>query len=270
MNTYLEKVNFHERDAHITFDEGPHIYTIDGSSDYISVTTWVHSFFRTFDADKVIDKMMNSRNWANNKYYGKTKDEIKQEWEINRDDAAMKGTQLHFEIETFYNKLEEHDITPEMDSSAIEVTYFKNFYNDHIHLAAYRTEWMIYDKELKIAGSIDMVFKELDGTLSIYDWKRSKEIVQESRFNEYSIDSMINYIPDTNYWHYCLQLNVYKALLERNYGVQISNLFLVRLHPTSDDYEKIRVVNLQEAVEKLFNARINELKSIRKNIINNN
>ena len=74
---------------------------------------------------------------------------------------------------------------------------------------------MIYDEELKIAGSIDMVFKELDGTLSIYDWKRSKEIVQESRFNEYSIDSVINYIPDTNYWHYCLQLNVYKAILEK-------------------------------------------------------
>ena len=121
-------------------------------------------------------------------------------------------------------------------------------------MAAYRTEWMIYDKELRIAGSIDMVFKELDGTLSIYDWKRSKEIVQESRFNQYSIDSVINYIPDTNYWHYCLQLNVYKYLLEKNYGVEISNLFLVRLHPESEDYEKIRVVNLQEAVEKLLDA----------------
>lgn len=265
MNIYLQQINAHTRDSHITFDEGPHIYTIDGSSDYISVTTWVHGFFRTFDADKVIDKMMNSRNWTNNKYYGKTKDEIKQEWETNRDDAARKGTQLHFDIETFYNKLEEHDIIPEMDSSGCEVIYFKNFYSDHIHLAAYRTEWMIYDKELKIAGSIDMVFKELDGTLSIYDWKRSKEIVQESRFNEYSIDSEINYIPDTNYWHYCLQLNVYKALLERNYGVKISAMFLVRLHPDSTNYEKIRVVNLQDAVAKMFNKRINELKSICEN-----
>ena len=254
-NTYLQTINNHERDTHITFDEGPHIYTIDGCSNYISVTTWVHSLFRTFDADLVIDKMMKSRNWPNNKYYGKSKEEIKQEWEDNRDDAARKGTQLHFEIETFYNKVEEHDVTPEIDSNAREVTYFKNFYADHVHLAAYRTEWMIYDKELRIAGSIDMVFKELDGTLSIYDWKRSKEIVQESRFNEYSIDSVINYIPDTNYWHYCLQLNVYKALLEKNYGVKISNLFLVRLHPDSEDYEKIRVVNLQEAVEKLFDAR---------------
>ena len=38
----LSKKNFHERDAHISFDEGPHIYTIDGDSDYMSVTTWNH------------------------------------------------------------------------------------------------------------------------------------------------------------------------------------------------------------------------------------
>ena len=37
--TYLENLNKHERDNHISFDEGPHIYTIDGDSDYKSVTT---------------------------------------------------------------------------------------------------------------------------------------------------------------------------------------------------------------------------------------
>lgn len=36
----LSKKNPHERDTHISFDEGPHIYTIDGDSDYMSVTTW--------------------------------------------------------------------------------------------------------------------------------------------------------------------------------------------------------------------------------------
>ena len=265
MNTYLQRINSHERDSHITFDEGPHIYTIDGCSDYISVTTWVHSFFRKFDADKVIDNMMKSHNWNNNKYYGKTKEEIKKEWEDNRDDASSKGTKLHLDIETYYNKYEEYDILPKLDTSMIELTYFKNFHEDHVHLSAYRTEWMIYDKELKIAGSIDMVFKELDGTFSIYDWKRSKEIVQYSKYNEYSIASEINYIPDSNYWHYCLQLNIYKALLEKNYDIKISQLFLVRLHPNSDNYEKIRVVNLQDAVKKLFNARIYELKNTYKN-----
>ena len=41
--TYLAKKFPHERDSHIHFDEGPHIYTIDGDSDFMSVTTWNHS-----------------------------------------------------------------------------------------------------------------------------------------------------------------------------------------------------------------------------------
>ena len=33
---------------------------------------------------------------------------------------------------------------------------------------------MIWDKELRFAGSIDMVFENPDGTLQIYDWKKNK------------------------------------------------------------------------------------------------
>ena len=49
--TYLAKKFPHERDSHIVFDEGPHIYTIDGDSSFMSVTTWNHSHFSHFDAD---------------------------------------------------------------------------------------------------------------------------------------------------------------------------------------------------------------------------
>ena len=57
--TYLANKYPHERDSHIHFDEGPHIYTIDGDSDYMSVTTWNHSHFAHFDPDAIIEKMMN-------------------------------------------------------------------------------------------------------------------------------------------------------------------------------------------------------------------
>ena len=43
---YLKNKNKHPRDDHISFDEGPHIYTIDGESDFMSVTTWNHCHFQ--------------------------------------------------------------------------------------------------------------------------------------------------------------------------------------------------------------------------------
>ena len=43
--SFLAQKNAHERDSHISFEEAPHIYTIDGDSDYMSVTSWNHSHF---------------------------------------------------------------------------------------------------------------------------------------------------------------------------------------------------------------------------------
>ena len=55
---YLAKKHPHKRDLCITFDEGPHIYTINRDSNYTSVTTWNHSHFEKFDADVIIGRMM--------------------------------------------------------------------------------------------------------------------------------------------------------------------------------------------------------------------
>ena len=38
---------------------------------------------------------------------------------------------------------------------------------------------MIWDDKLKFAGSIDMTFLNDDGTIEIYDWKRSVGIKKE-------------------------------------------------------------------------------------------
>ena len=119
---------------------------------------------------------------------------------------------------------------------------------------------MVWDKELKLAGSIDMLYKNPDGTFSIYDWKRSKEIIKTNRWNKYSHTECISHIPDTNYWHYCLQLNTYKALLEKNYGYQIKDMYLVCLHPNHKSYQRIKVADLQEDVKNLFILRQQQLK----------
>ena len=65
----------HLRDNNLVFDEPSHKYTIttDPDSKYTSVTTWNHSHFPHFDADKIIEKMMKGKNWnPENKYWGLT------------------------------------------------------------------------------------------------------------------------------------------------------------------------------------------------------
>jgi len=247
--TYLANKNKHERDERIAFDEPTHTYTIDGDSDYMSVTTFVHSHFAHFDADKIIDKMMKGRNWKPGyKYYGMTKEEIKDMWSKNGKEASEAGTKMHYDIECFYNECPN-------ENNSIEYTYFKNFQQTYSYLIPYRTEWTVFDKELKIAGSIDMVFQNEDGSLLIYDWKRCKDITKTTSFNKYSNNSLISHIPDTNFWHYSLQLNVYKHILEKNYGVSVTDLYLVCLHPNKENYRRIKVANLSQEVKELFEQR---------------
>ena len=146
-------------------------------------------------------------------------------------------------------------------SGDVEWQYFLKFAQDHHHLKPYRTEWMIFDEDLKIAGSIDMVFENEDGTLSIYDWKRCKEINRANNWKKFAINENISHITDTNYYHYALQLNTYKSILERKYGKQVKELYLVKLHPDdpNNTYELIEVPLLIEEMNNLFQQRIENI-----------
>jgi ATP-dependent exoDNAse (exonuclease V) beta subunit len=272
----LSKRNTHPRDKFIKFYERGHKYeiTTDALSKYTSVTTWNHSHFPKFDADAVIRNIMKSKNWKEgNKYWGMTADEIKASWNKNRDQVAGAGTDLHALIENFMNNPnlagsyshkdleDEYNRENNIASNAPEWNYFIKFIRDHEQLVPYRTEWMIYNEDIKIAGSIDMVYENPDGTLSIYDWKRCKEITRTTNWEQYAINPVIGHLPDTNFWHYALQLNTYKKILEEKYGKTVSQLYLVRLHPENNDetYDLIEVPFLTKEINELFQERKEKL-----------
>jgi CRISPR/Cas system-associated exonuclease Cas4 (RecB family) len=268
----LSKHNHHSRDENIKFEEQGHIYTIlnDAHTKYTSVTTWNHSHFPHFDADKTIKNMMNSKQWKEGyKYWGLTAQEIKNMWEQNGKNASGLGTSLHYDIECFMNNntlkknythvdlLSHNNILCKEEPK--EWKHFMNFLKDSPHMKPYRTEWMIYDEELKLAGSIDMVYENEDGTLSIYDWKRCKDISKINTFNKYAIPPTISHMFDSNFWHYSLQLNTYKAILEKNYGKIITTLCLVQLHPDKENYELHYLPILREEINTLFELRKKQL-----------
>ena len=249
--SFLAQKNAHERDSHISFEEVPHIYTIDGDSDYMSVTSWNHSHFPKFNSDAVITKMMASPRWPKSPYFGMTREEIKMKWKNDGIEASEAGTKMHYNIECFYNEMQVED------DESLEWKYFKEFEASiGSKLVPYRTEWMVWDKELRLAGSVDMIFENPDGTLQIYDWKRSKAIKKENKWAS-ALADCISHLPDSNFWHYSLQLNTYKWILEKNYGKKVSNMFLVGLHPNNsgNSYLRYEVDILSNEMENLIELR---------------
>jgi ATP-dependent exoDNAse (exonuclease V) beta subunit len=279
LHNVLSNTNAHPRDKNIQFFEEGHKYVILTEPDvkYTSVTTWNHSHFPHFDADEVIGNMMKGKGWKEgHKYWGLTPQQIKDQWNSNKDAVAGAGTDMHFEIECFnndprfnfaYSNKELYEIymadnkNIHFDSKSIEWQYYINFIKDHPDLKPYRTEWLVYNEDVKISGSIDMVYENPDGTLSIYDWKRAKNITRINNFNKFALSAPVCHLPDSNFWHYALQLNTYKAILEQKYEKTIKDLFLVRLHPDAEEknYELIPLPDLNREMRELFSERKKQL-----------
>lgn len=259
---YLAKLNAHERDPFIEFDPIPHKYTVRGEDGYTSVTTFVHSHFDHFDSKAQAEKIVTSRNMSNPKYkyYGMTAEQIKALWDKNGKDASEAGTKMHYDIECFWNSWE-------VTNTSTEYVYFTKFVEDfqakNPGTKPYRTEWMVYYEELKLSGSIDMVFENPDGTLRIYDWKRCGEIPAEGFGGKRAKTECIRHLPDAKFWQYSLQLNTYKTILEEKYDKKITELCLVCLHPDNayKTYDLIPVPVMEKEMSDLFEFRKKHLES---------
>ena len=257
----LTFLNAHARDAHIHFDEPTHKYYVNGTCQgNISCTGFIHEFFEHFDARAIIAKMKKSSTWTTSKYYGKTDKEIMDEWNANGKQASEAGTAMHLAIEQFLHNSPEV-INPAVLES-VEWRYFMKFWKDcGDDLEPYRSEWEVFTDavdgsgtKIKLCGSIDMVFRrKSDEKYVIYDWKRSKEIKSDNPYKKGL--APLNHLPDTNYWHYTMQLNVYKWILETFYGLEVADLYLVILHPDQASYQRMRLNIMTEEVEGMIDCR---------------
>jgi hypothetical protein len=260
---HLTRINHHPRDDHIVFDEPTHKYYVNGSCEgNISCTGFVHEFFGHFDPKATLAKMRRKPDWATSKYFGKTDEQIIKEWSDSGKAASEAGTAMHLAIEQFLHGSPEV-IKPEILETP-EWRYFMKFWKDFgDDLEPYRSEWEVFtgsltpvkgERKIKLCGSIDMVFRRKStGKFVIYDWKRSREIKCENRYQ--SGLAPLDHLPDCNYWHYTLQLNVYKWILEKYYGLEIEDLYLIILHPDNPSYRRMRLNILEEEVEDMIECR---------------
>src|SRR5947208_4873806 len=227
-NIMLANINPHPRDSNISFEENGHKYTIKNFPTPVSVTSIIHKFFTPFNADAIIKKMMASNNWSKSEYFGRTSESIKEEWNNSTD----LGTLMHKDIENYFNG------DTVVNPNNKEFSLFTNFWNDiktqYPSFRPYRTEWLIYDEDIGLAGSIDCVLSDNNGNLIILDWKRSKKIQMTNSF-ERGYPPFDHY-DNCNYSHYSLQLNFYRHMLQTKYNKNVIYMMLVILHPNQTSY----------------------------------
>lgn len=285
---FLEKENKNTLDSKVVFDEGPHTYHIGDNKVKISCTGWSKSYFFPFNKERVVAQCISkAKNNTSHKYYGMSKEGILKLWDDNGKESRDKGTLMHAHIEYEMNNYKSLGPIVEWDYTLQDECRmyheFWNLYGEHI--TPFRTEWVVFDKELSVAGSVDMVFEStgplpMDNNMSmpnwakdtaepkfkdgekryyIFDWKRSKEIKFSGDGSKF-----VNPLPGCNYSEYSIQLNIYRYMLEKNYGIRIAGMVLVVFHPEFKNYKTYKVPFLDNHLNEMIETRKKNLELIDK------
>jgi hypothetical protein len=221
----------------ISFEDSSHTYYYKNRT-MTSVTTAVGNCFPMFDRGGAISKNLAEKRGISVK-------DLKAEWRRK----AELGTIIHLMGEHLVSGA----LPPVTDKSvsAEESVFVENcfrsiqeFYYNLKDSKVLFPEFIVYDGEFSVAGTCDLlVYNSLTGKIDIYDWKTNRSIMEPTvGFGKFGFGRLAN-IKDTNYWHYALQLSVYKYILEKN-GFEIGGLHLV--HITDTSYKIIDVPYLSD------------------------
>ena len=236
------------QDSHLSFEPSEHIYLYDGRIQLTAVSNIVNQFFTPFDSIGLSERV--------SRRDGLSQCEVLEEWDCKSLESREIGRFLHKQIELlfsgkpismsthfFYNG-EFVKVSKDVSINK-ELSYFKNFLKDNT-ITPFRTEWHIFDMDLKIAGTIDLLCRN-GNHFDIYDWKRSRKASPHETVWQNGINGL-QHIPDIRFYHYALQLNLYKYILEKNYGIIVENMYIVVLHPTYGNYQKIKIPNMAKEI----------------------
>jgi hypothetical protein len=241
-----EKIRFNERNKHpfdstISFRASDHLYIVNGVC-LESVTTFVSNCFPKFNAELHAKQKAGA--------LGISVQEVIEKWEQKGKESRDLGTAMHKKIENYYQGI---------DSANDDTFNLFRIFANNIKLVPYRTEWAVYDWEYKLAGTIDFVDCQ-NGQYTIYDWKRSDKIIANGmpiKTNKYGEKGNypLEHIDNSPYYHYALQLSLYKFILERNYGIKVDKLRLGIFHPTYNKPYLLEVPYLESEINSIFNLR---------------
>lgn len=195
--------------------------------------------------------------------------EIKDKWKHDGSLGKELGRHLHMQIENYFqNKKVEMKYSFNFYSQNInesnreyniskEFSIFKNLVEKEIKPNIYKTDWLIYSPEHEVIGSVDLIFKDADGSYTMCDWIRSNKLFDEERdvipVREYGVGLHgMNKTPSSEYHKACLKQNIHRFILEKYYNLKIGKMALLILHPDFSKYYNLAVLDMQKEAEYML------------------
>ena len=233
----------------IVFEELTHKYTSEVNGkliEYTSGTTFTHKYIPEFDPTGIITARCAKKQ-------GISVEELKEQWRQKGLASTTLGTRCH-EI------CEDIELGRDVRNKAQDEKEEKMFANAAKMAAAFRqkidilgVEKIVFSPELQLAGTIDLFAKSRkDGSFLIIDHKTNKSIDIENKYKSFCLKP-IDHVPNLNFWHYGLQLNLYAYLLKYGKWVPKDAKFKFFLnHITENEAKLIELPDMQLEIRDMM------------------
>jgi ATP-dependent exoDNAse (exonuclease V) beta subunit len=221
----------------IDFNKKEHKYTYNNKP-MVSVTQFLGKY-DVFDMDTVLEKYCKKNNLD--------KDMVAEDWSLRGQYAGVRGSDIHFYIESFYKKYPYKLVS----KSEKEVKQFHNFIKDFKFLKFVESEVIVGDEDYEIAGTFDALYQNNKGQYILIDWKTNKELDVRKKYNKFK--APFNDLYKDNISKFTLQLNFYQHLIERNTNMKIYKKVVVWFHEKNANYKLINIdnYNIEEKLSEL-------------------
>lgn len=209
----------------LTFKEDGHLYESNPPINWTSVTKLVEHYCQPFSEEQAELSSKNPRS----KWYGLDVDLIKGLWRKENQRSTDLGHWFHTRMEqralSCGSKLYKGKELPIIGSR------FENGLKiapDGIIKDGIYVEHFVYSEEYRICGQVDVAYG-VNKVIDVDDYKSVKEL----KFEGYKGAMMIgplSHLPDSNFYHYALQLNIYaKLILLKNPEFSIGELKIIHI-----------------------------------------
>ena len=191
----------------LRFDAELHRYCHDDVLVPRSVTALVKSYCAEFDAKRAAEGMLSSSTWPERRAEYEvegvaTAESIVAQWTRNGEVQRARGQLLHFQADQLcQGRCIDEPWSPELRQGQAILNTLQ------LHgLRPYRSEVSLFHAGLQVAGQPDLLMQDEDKTVYVVDWKRIRALTADCRFR--TMRPPLCHLPDTNYWHYALQVGV--------------------------------------------------------------
>jgi len=209
----------YSKDLKIKFDPESHTY-FNGDQELLSVTRYISKFKKEFQKEEIAQKYAIKN--------GFKVEDVLLSWDKESNRSKIHGTACHNMMENYINtkEIKQEGISTKEKS----VAKFINDFFEKKRLIPIEAECIVYNDFL--ASQIDCIaYNPKNNEYYILDWKTNKKIELSSPFMSY-MKYPYNDLPDLNYYHYSLQLSIYKQLYK---DFPISACYII--HLKEDEYQ---------------------------------